>query len=116
MSDSIDQAIEALAQLRELVQEAHGAVKDLRAAIREAKQTTSGLPAAVTERMDREVNRVLGKYDVAITSAIKTAERNVSIRFDTLGAIFLGEDPESISEGKETLEHMIERVGKKHGR
>jgi hypothetical protein len=110
MSDSIDQAIEALAQLRELVREAHEASKDLRMAVREAKQVTSGLPDYIDRRITLEVKKGLDGYADSIKKATDDAERAVSVRFDRLGAIFLGEDPESIANGKETLEDMVARL------
>jgi hypothetical protein len=113
VSDSIEQAIEALAQLRELVQEAHGVTKDLRLAIKEAKQVNSELPSQVAMHLDRAVATGLKEYTGALDKAIKNAEAVITRRFDVLGAIFMGEDPESVAEGRESLEDLINRVGRR---
>jgi hypothetical protein len=116
MSDSIEQAIEALTQLREVIREAHGVTKDLRAAIKEAKQVTSGLPDAVQMHMSQAVAAGLDEYAGSLERAIVQAEKKISTRFDVLGAVYLGEDPQSIEEGRESLEDLVKRVKRRRGR
>lgn len=112
MTDTVQQSIETMLQLRELVREAHGVIKDLRLAIKEAKQIGSDLPDKVKDYLGQAVSDGLTEYASTLELAIKNADDAVTKRFDMLAAIYLDEDPMSIAEGKETIYDIVAR--KKH--
>jgi hypothetical protein len=117
MADTATQAIEALAQLRELVAEAHGAAKDLRLAIREARQLRSTLPDEAARRIGESVDQGLAEYSASLEHGIDEATKAVYRRFDTIVAVCLGEDPESVAAGERTLEEILrDHNARHHGR
>jgi hypothetical protein len=107
--DTLFQSIEALAELRELVREAHGVTKDLRQAIREAKQVQSTLPEAAAARIETAVEKGLSEYSAVLADSIEKATQAVFRRFDTIAAVCLGEDAKSVREGKLTLKELLEK-------
>src|SRR5215469_2413700 len=82
--DSLQQAVQALTQLRETIAEAHGITKDLRAAIKEAKDIHAKLPDTVNAEMSLVVSAKLDEMGVAVTKAIEEASLAVYKRFDTI--------------------------------
>jgi hypothetical protein len=106
MSD-LDRLPELLAELRGLVREGNGVVKDLWHAIRGARDACADLPATVTSEITQEVTAGLEAYDKQLAIAIAEATQAAYDRFDTIAMICLGEDPESVREGKRSVTDLI---------
>ena len=82
-------------------------MKDLRSAIRDARDACSGLPDAVTGRITQEVTAGLEAYSKKLNAAIADATKAAFDRFDTIAMICLGEDPDSVREGKRSVPDLI---------
>ncbi|MFF0138010.1 hypothetical protein ACFYRN_16435 [Streptomyces sp. NPDC005227] len=91
---------EIAAELRELITEAHGALKDLRRETREAREL---LPLLTDELFSAEVKKQLDELSVATKQAIEDADARIGKRFDQLGDVLMGEDRQSIRQGKASL-------------
>lgn len=105
----LDKEIETLVALREVIREAREAAKDLRAEIRTARETRREFFAApeMETRLKELTEDALAAYEQAIKKAIDDATQAVWNRFDTIVMIALGEDPESVREGKKTIPDLI---------
>src|ERR1700689_1932630 len=104
----LDREIETLTALREATRQAREAAKDLRAevkAAREARREFFAAPEleARLAKLTKLTEEALARYDGSIKQAIDGATQAVWNRFDTITMIALGEDPQSVREGKKTI-------------
>lgn len=108
MSD-LDREIETLTALREEIRRAHEVLKDLRAEIRAAREARQEFFAApeLEERLGVLTGEALARYDDNIKQQIDRATEAVWNRFDTITMIAMGEDPQSVREGKKTVPDLI---------
>lgn len=110
MADNgLDKQIETLVALREEIGRAHEALKDLRAEIRAAREARREFFAApeLEERLGELTGEALARYDDNIKQQIDRATQAVWNRFDTITMIAMGEDPQSVREGKKTVPDLI---------
>ena len=108
MSD-LDKNIETLIALREEVRAAHEAGKDLRAEIRAAREIRQEFLAApeIEERLGALTEAALQRYSDSIEMQIAKATEAVWNRFDTLAMIAMGEDPESVRQGRKSIPDLL---------
>jgi hypothetical protein len=97
-----------IAEIRAAVREGHELLRDLNLAIREAKNLLKDFPQAAIDKIDEGVIKGLEHFQNELGIAIEQATAGVFRRFDTIAAICLGEDPQSVAEGKRTLESIIQ--------
>jgi hypothetical protein len=91
--DGWEKYIEAAADLRELVRDAHAVIKDLRAATREAKAELAGAAGgAVGERITAEVDGQLAALRDQVAAAVTDATGRVVEEFDRFGEALLGKE------------------------
>ncbi len=105
----LEREIETLTALREATREAREAAKDLRAemrAARELRREFLGTPE-LDARLGELTEAALSRYSDGIDKQIKLATEAVWNRFDTITMICLGEDPQSVREGKKTIPDLI---------
>ncbi len=105
----LEREIETLTALREATREAREAAKDLRAemrAAREFRREFLGTPE-LDARLKELTEAALASYDAGIKKAVDDATQAVWNRFDTITMIALGEDPQSVREGKKTVPDLI---------
>jgi hypothetical protein len=108
MSD-LEREIETLAALREATRQAREAAKDLRAemkAAREFRKEFFGTPE-LDARLNELTEDALARYSDGIDKQIKLATEATWNRFDTITMICMGEDPQSVREGKKTVPDLI---------
>ena len=105
----LEREIETLAALREATRSAREAAKDLRSEVKTAREfrreflSTPELDA----RLGELTAAALASYDEGIKKAIGDATQAVWNRFDTITMIALGEDPQSVREGKKTIPDLL---------
>ena len=105
----LEREIETLAALREATRSAREAAKDLRSEVKTAREfrreflSTPELDA----RLGELTAAALASYDEGIKKAIDDATQAVWNRFDTITMIALGEDPQSVREGKKTIPDLL---------
>ena len=105
----LEREIETLAALREATRAAREAAKDLRGEVKTAREfrreflSTPELDA----RLGELTAAALASYDAGIKKAIDDATQAVWNRFDTITMIALGEDPQSVREGKKTILDLL---------
>ena len=105
----LEREIETLAALREATRAAREAAKDLRGEVKTAREfrreflSTPELDA----RLGELTAAALASYDEGIKKAIGDATQAVWNRFDTITMIALGEDPQSVREGKKTIPDLL---------
>ena len=105
----LEREIETLTALREATRQAREAAKDLRAEMktaREFRQEFFGTPE-LDARLKELTEAALASYDAGIKKAIEDATQAVWNRFDTITMICMGEDPQSVREGKKTIPDLI---------
>ena len=105
----LEREIETLAALREATRSAREAAKDLRGevkAAREFRQEFLSTPE-LDARLGELTAAALASYDEGIKKAIDDATQAVWYRFDTITMIALGEDPQSVREGKKTIPDLL---------
>ena len=105
----LEREIETLAALREATRSAREAAKDLRGevkAAREFRQEFLSTPE-LDARLGELTAAALASYDEGIKKAIDDATQAVWNRFDTITMIALGEDPQSVREGKKTIPDLL---------
>jgi hypothetical protein len=105
----LEREIETLTALREATRQAREAAKDLRAEMKAAREFRQEFLAApeLEARLKELTEAALASYDAGIAKAIKDATDAVWNRFDTITMIALGEDPQSVREGKKTVPDLI---------
>ena len=105
----LEREIETLTALREATREAREAAKDLRAemrAAREFRREFLGTPE-LDARLGELTEAALQRYSDSISEQIEKATEAVWNRFDVLATIAMGEDPQSVREGKKTVPDLI---------
>ena len=104
-----DREIKSLTALREATREAREAAKDLRAEVKAAREFRREFLA--TPELDAQLGELteaaLKRYSDSIQQQIEKATQAVWNRFDTIAMICLGEDPQSVREGKKTIPDLI---------
>jgi|GEM_PF-5250340 len=105
----LDREIETLTALREATRQAREAAKDLRAEMRAAREFRREFlgTAELDTRLKELTEAALASYDRGIKKAIDDATAAVWNRFDTITMICMGEDPQSVREGKKTVPDLI---------
>jgi len=105
----LEREIETLTALREATRQAREAAKDLRAEMRSAREFRQEFLAApeLDARLKDLTEAALAAYDAGIKKAITDATEATWRRFDTITMIALGEDPQSVREGKKTIPDLI---------
>lgn len=105
----LDKEIETLMALREATRDAREAAKDLRAEVKAAREARREFFAApeLEDRLGKLTGEALARYDDNIKQQIDRATQAVWNRFDTITMIALGEDPQSVREGKKTVPDLI---------
>ena len=105
----LEREIETLTALREATRQAREAAKDLRAEMRSAREYRQEFLAApeLDARLKELTEAALAAYDTGITKAIEEATQATWRRFDTITMICMGEDPQSVREGKKTVPDLI---------
>jgi cobalamin biosynthesis protein CbiD len=105
----LDREIETLMALREEIRRAHEVLKDLRAEIRAAREARKEFFAApeLEERLGKLTEEAMAAYADNVKQQIDRATEAVWNRFDTITMIALGEDPQSVREGKKTIPDLI---------
>ena len=105
----LEREIETLTALREATRQAREAAKDLRAEVKAAREARAEFFAApeLDARLADLTGAALASYDASIKKAIDDATRAVWNRFDTITMICMGEDPQSVREGKKTIPDLI---------
>ena len=105
----LEREIETLTALREATRQAREAAKDLRAemrAAREFRQEFLSTPE-LEARLGELTEDALKRYSDSIQQQSEKATEAVWNRFDTLAMIAMGEDPESVREGKKTIPDLL---------
>lgn len=107
--DQLAQYIEASAELRKLITEAHQAIRDLRHEKKELRELRQSYLTNedLKVKLDEAVGRGLATFNQALKSAIDDATQRVYDRFDTIMLICLGEDPVSVREGRRTVTELV---------
>jgi hypothetical protein len=108
--DSLQQSLDAVLALRELIPEAHRAIKDLRATLKEFRKLEAGLPREVEAELGRIVAEGLSDYETKLEAAIATGTKAVQRRFDLLGALLLGEDPETVANAEHSIPELVDLI------
>jgi len=105
----LEREIETLTALREATRQAREAAKDLRAEMRSAREFRQEFLATpeLDTRLKELTEAALAEYSATIDKNIKLATDAVWNRFDTITMIALGEDPQSVREGKKTIPDLI---------
>jgi len=105
----LEREIETLAALREATREAREAAKDLRGEMKAAREFRREFLATpeLEARLGELTEAALKRYSDSIDENIKKATEAVWNRFDTIAMICLGEDPQSVREGKKTIPDLI---------
>lgn len=115
----LDELPQQLAELRELIRQAHEASQDLRQAVRDARELRDELPGRVKDvvahTIGNEVNEGLQTYRDALAEAIASSTEKVYERFDKMAAILLGEDPKSLRAGNRSLPEMLANIAARAG-
>jgi hypothetical protein len=108
---------EKIAELREVIREANGMLKDLDREKRNAANLiTSRLSADALEKAIGElIDEGLKKYDDSLAKAIDMSEKRIWNRFDLIVAIALGEDAQSVRQGKPSIDDLIRQHIAFHG-
>jgi hypothetical protein len=108
MSD-LEREIETLTALREATREAREAAKDLRAEMKAAREFREKFFATpeLEARLKELTEDALARYSDSIDKQIKLATEATWRRFDTITMICMGEDPQSVREGKKTVPDLI---------
>jgi hypothetical protein len=105
----LEREIETLTALREATREAREAAKDLRAEMKAAREARREFFAApeLDARLGELTEDALARYSASISEQIEKAGQAVWNRFDTIMMIAMGEDPQSVREGKKTVPDLI---------
>jgi hypothetical protein len=104
----VDQLLEAVAELKALMPEAHAAIKDLRAVIKEAKQVAAGCAEQeVRERVVAAVHKGLEELTGATATAMEMSVSKVIGEFTKLEATLLGFDAK---DGRPTIPQIVQRM------
>ena len=105
----LEREIETLTALREATREAREAAKDLRAEMKAAREFRREFLATpeLDARLKELTETALAAYDASIKKAITDATEATWRRFDTITMICMGEDPQSVREGKKTIPDLI---------
>jgi len=101
--------IETLIALREEIRRAHETLRDLRAEMKAARELRQSFFAApeLEQRLGALTESALAEYSVTVSEHIGKATEAVWNRFDVLAMIAMGEDPESVREGKKTVPDLL---------
>lgn len=113
-----EEAAEIIAKLKEERRLTHEAAQELREAAKEAKlarqelieakRDALKLDAATLQRELRTLGkREMDRYSSEITKAITDGTQAAYDRFDSITAICLGTDPESVRNGDKSLEELL---------
>lgn len=112
----VDKMIETMAEMRELMKEAHGLQKDLKQTIREAKQLSSKfISEELTEAFTKVVAEKVGELNAAVDDTMEKSVKKVYDRFDVLAGILLGEDRESRKAGRPSLYELAKMYVEQNG-
>lgn len=105
----LQREIETLTALREATRQAREAAKDLRAEVKAAREFRQEFLATpeLDARLGELTEAALAEYSAAIDKNIKLATDAVWNRFDTITMICMGEDPQSVREGKKTVPDLL---------
>ena len=105
----LEREIETLAALREATRQAREAAKDLRAEMRSAREFRQEFLSTpeLEARLGELTEDALKRYSESIQQQIEKATQAVWNRFDTITMICMGEDPQSVREGKKTVPDLI---------
>jgi hypothetical protein len=105
----LEREIETLTALREATRQAREATKDLRAEVKRAREARAEFFAApeLDARLGELTGAALASYDKGIKDAIDKATEAVWNRFDTITMIAMGEDPQSVREGRKTIPDLL---------
>jgi hypothetical protein len=105
----LSKEIETLIAMREATREAREAAKDLRAEMKAARDLRKKFFTApeLEARLGELTEAALAEYSAAIDKNINKATEAVWNRFDVLAMIAMGEDPESVRQGKKTVPDLL---------
>lgn len=98
-----------IAKLQEAVREAHGSVSDLNLVLKRATEVRKEFldSEELSDKLRNVAEGSAQRYLSAIDVAIDRATSSVYHRFDTIMMLCLGIDPQSVSEGRESVEQLI---------
>lgn len=100
----VDKMIQTMAEMREVIREAHGVQKDLARTVKEAKDLTNKwLDETVNEAFTMIVASKIEELNIAIAQTGDRVTREIYDRFDLLSGILLGTDTKSIRDGNKNL-------------
>ena len=106
----LEKMIAAMTEGRELVRELHTAVRDAKTTMREWRETRERVLSSdeIQQALKDLTAEELIKYHDTLAKSIDDATERVNDRFDTIMMICMGEDPQSVKEGRKTVIQLIE--------
>lgn len=116
VDENVQQLIDALAEMRAVIREAHGVQKDLERTIKEAKALKGAkLNAEVENRINTVITEGARQIAISMKQTTDEATERVNRRFDLLAGILMGEDARTKREGKPSLLELAEEYVRQNG-
>lgn len=94
-------------ELKDTIREGRELLKDMRAEQKKAQQV---IPMIVTKRIEVAVEKGLQEYGKEVKNATDVARDHVISEFEALMQMLLGEDKESVDEGRVNVREYIEKL------
>lgn len=112
LDESIARYQQVLEAIHAAIPTAHQAIRDMREEQKKLRTVREEFVTAddLIKRLDRAVGEGIKAYEESMMAAIRTAQDRVYARFDAIMLIALGEDPESVRQGKQTVTDLLREL------
>lgn len=112
LDDTIARYQAVVEDLRAQIPIAHQALRDLKHEQRELIRKREAFTSAddLVKELDLKVATGIKSYEEGMLDAIAEAQQRVYRRFDQIMLILLGEDPESVRQGKTTVVQLVREL------
>lgn len=107
INDEIERYIAAVADLREENRKAHELLKDLRSERKRLTELRNDWVRTAYDELENKVGDQINKFLDGLPSRLKDIEAAIYNRFDSIMMLVLGEDPQSIRQGKRTVVELV---------